>query len=171
MSGRIFFIKTEHTKNSTTYLRLNRVGFQLILSVLLIFGLAPSLNASVHSPTDSTWTRLYEHDIKFEGASVHIDGNYQYLLETIVEYLKTNREIYVHIRGHVCCRPGKRISRRRARNVYRFLKRQGISKSRMTHKGYSDSTPLITPERTDDDERRNRRVDFILSNERIVPSK
>lgn len=149
---------------------MNRVGFQLILSTLLIFGIAPSLKASCLYPADTAKTKLYEHDIKFEGASVYIDGNYQYLLETIVDYLVKNPEIYVHIRGHVCCRPGKRISRRRARNVYRFLKRQGIPKSRMTHKGYSDSIPLVSPERTDDDERLNRRVDFILSKE-LIPNK
>ena len=92
---------------------------------------------------------MYEHDVKFEGANVQIDGNYQYLLETIVEYLKTNPEIYVHIRGHVCCRAGQRISRRRARNVYRFLKRQGISTERMTYAGYSDTVPLAFPEKKD----------------------
>lgn len=138
---------------------------QLIFSISLILFFAPSLHAN--QPIDSTSQWLYEHDIKFEGANIHIDGNYQYLLETIVDYLKKNEEIYVHIRGHVCCRPGKRISRRRARNVYRFLKRQGISKHRMTHAGYSDTIPLAFPEKTDEDERVNRRVDFVLSKERI----
>lgn len=33
----------------------------------------------------------------------------------------------------------------------------------MTYAGYSDTIPAVFPERTDDDERRNRRVDFILS--------
>ncbi|MDG1332608.1 MAG: OmpA family protein [Crocinitomicaceae bacterium] len=133
----------------------------------MILFISPNIHASELALEDTTKQRPYEHDIKFEGANIHIDGNYQYLLETIVDYLLKNPEIYVHIRGHVCCRPGKRISRRRARNVYRFLKRQGISKQRMSHAGYSNTIPLAFPEKTDEDERQNRRVDFVLSKERI----
>jgi outer membrane protein OmpA-like peptidoglycan-associated protein len=139
---------------------------RLVFSISFVL-LAPKLHASEFTLDDTTKEQLYEHDIKFEGANVHIDGNYQYLLETIVDYLLKNPEIYVHIRGHVCCRQGKRISRRRARNVYRFLKPQGISKHRMTHTGYSNTIPVAFPEKTDEDERRNRRVDFVISKERI----
>jgi outer membrane protein OmpA-like peptidoglycan-associated protein len=106
---------------------------------------------------------LYNLDIKFEGSNVHIDGNYQYILDNFVEYFAAHPEIVIHIRGHVCCRPGKRISRLRARNVYRFLVANGIEKSRMTYAGYSDMLPLASPERTEEDERVNRRVDFILT--------
>ena len=148
-------------------MRLNRVALQLVFSISFTLLLVPKLHASEVTLEDTTKQKLYEHDIKFEGANVHIDGNYQYLLETIVDYLLKNPEIYVHVRGHVCCRSGKRISRRRARNVYRFLKRQGISKHRMTHAGYSNTIPLAFPEKTDEDERRNRRVDFVLSKERF----
>lgn len=106
---------------------------------------------------------MYKLDIKFEGSNVHIDGNYKYILDNFVEYFIQHPEVSIHIRGHVCCRPGQRISRRRARNVYRFLKQNGIDKSRMTYAGYSDSIPLAFPERTEEDERVNRRVDFILT--------
>jgi outer membrane protein OmpA-like peptidoglycan-associated protein len=106
---------------------------------------------------------LYNLDIKFEGSNVHIDGNYQYILDNFVEYFLEHPEIAIHIRGHVCCRPGQRISRLRARNVYRFLKQHGIDKSRMTYAGYSDTMPVASPERTEEDERVNRRVDFILT--------
>ena len=106
---------------------------------------------------------LYNLDIKFEGSNVHIDGNYQYILDNFVEYFLEHPEITIHIRGHVCCRPGQRISRQRARNVYRFLKANGIDKARMTYAGYSDTLPLASPERTEEDERVNRRVDFILT--------
>jgi len=155
------------TKQLATY-HSNRISaIRLIFAVSFLFFSSP-LHASQSPIKDTTKQWLYEHDLKFEGANIHIDGNYQYLLETIIEYLKKNPEVYVHIRGHVCCRAGKRISRRRARNVYRFLKRQGISKKRMTHAGYSNTIPLAFPERTDEDERMNRRVDFLLSTERIA---
>ena len=140
---------------------------RLVFSVSFLFFTTTHLHASGTTIDDTTKQWRYEHDLKFEGANVHIDGNYQYLLETIVDYLEKNPEIYVHIRGHVCCRPGKRLSRRRARNVYRFLKQQGISKDRMTHSGYSNTIPMAFPEKTDEDERVNRRVDFVLSKEPI----
>ena len=144
----------------------NWAVFNLILSSLLLFITGSS---SAQTNTKDTTDLLYIYDIKFEGANVRIDANYQYILGSFVDYLQRHPELYVHIRGHVCCRPGKRISRRRARNVYRYLKKQGVSKLRMTYAGYSDSVPLVFPERTDDDERRNRRVDFVLSKERIDP--
>lgn len=145
------------------------MGFHLIFIIsLLFFANSTRINAAEVNHKDST-TRLYIYDIKFEGANVQIDANYQYILESFAEYLNRYPELYVHIRGHVCCRAGKRISRRRARNIYRYMIALGVSKDRMTHAGYSDTLPLVFPERTDDDERRNRRVDFVLSKERIEP--
>lgn len=129
---------------------------------ILTYLILNAFNSNAQSMTvDSAF--LYNFDIKFEGSNVHIDGNYQYILDNFVEYFLEHPEITIHIRGHVCCRPGQRISRRRARNVYRFLKANGIDKSRMTYAGYSDTMPLASPERTEEDERVNRRVDFILT--------
>lgn len=163
-----YFKKASITKNRTAYPPINahQLAFRLIHSFLFLLICTSTAIAADANPSDTS-ERLYIYDIKFEGANIHIDANYQYILSTFVDYLKKNPEIFIHIRGHVCCRSGKRISRRRARNVFRFLKRQGISKVRMTHAGYSDSIPLVFPERTDDDERRNRRVDFVLSKTQI----
>lgn len=113
------------------------------------------------APTDSVGY-FFEFDLKYEGASTAIDNNYRYALEKLIQTLEEKPELLVHVRGHVCCGPGEKISRRRARKVRRFLIRQGIDKSRITYRGYSNEAPLISPEKTEDDERRNRRVDFIL---------
>lgn len=136
------------------------------LLVIVFMSCSYPLFATTYLPADTS-ERLYIHDIKFEGSDVHINGNYQYILQAFVEYLSKHSDVHVHIRGHVCCRSGQRISRRRARNVYRYLKRSGIDKARLSYKGYSDMIPLAYPERTDEDERRNRRVDFILSNKPV----
>jgi outer membrane protein OmpA-like peptidoglycan-associated protein len=136
------------------------IRFVLFFCILFVSSTLFASPLSQSSPKDST--SLYSYDIKFEGSSVHINANYQYILQAFVEYLRKNPSLSVHIRGHVCCRAGKRISRRRARNVYRYLKQSGISKDRLSYKGYSNTVPLIDPERTDEDERRNRRVDFLL---------
>lgn len=88
--------------------------------------------------------------------------NYRYVLEYLVELLEKNPTWTVHIRGHVCCGPSERISCKRAKNVYKFLIRLGVNPLRMSYKGYSDTLPLAFPEKTEEDEIMNRRVDFVI---------
>ena len=133
-----------------------------VLIFIVSFLCSTPLSYCQENPSSDS-VELYVHDIKFEGADVQINANYQYILQAFVDYLQKNPSISVHIRGHVCCRAGKRISRQRARNVYRYLRRSGISKDRLSHAGYSNTIPLADPERTQEDERRNRRVDFVLT--------
>ena len=106
---------------------------------------------------------LFEYKLFYVGSNVHIDLNYQYVLEHLVELLEANPNWKIEVRGHVCCGPSLRISKRRARKVYNFLKRSGIHKSRITFTGYSDEMPMAFPEKTEDDERVNRRVDFVIT--------
>lgn len=141
---------------------ISKRGIRFVLFFCILFASSTLFASPLSQRSTEDSTSLYSYDIKFEGSSVHINANYQYILQAFVEYLRKNPSLSVHIRGHVCCRAGKRISRRRARNVYRYLKRSGISKDRLSYKGYSNTVPLIDPERTDEDERRNRRVDFLL---------
>lgn len=101
--------------------------------------------------------------IYYEGSDCEIDSNYKYKMNDLIEYLQNDSNSYLHIRGHVCCGPDKRLSKKRARVVYRYLKRSGIPKSRLSFEGCSNSIPARFPEKSDEDEALNRRVDFILS--------
>lgn len=134
--------------------------FGLFFSFFLIFFSAKA-SGDLSSPTDSVGY-VYEFDLKYVGSTSQIDENYQYVLGHLIELLNKDPELYIHVRGHVCCGPSKRLSRKRARKVYKFLKRSGINKSRISYDGYSDALPLIFPEKTKEDEERNRRVDFVL---------
>lgn len=122
-------------------------------------------NESIHIasalPTDTSY--LYEFDMKYVGSNSSIDPNYRYVLEHLVELLIKDTTLSVHVRGHVCCGPSYRLSKKRACRAYRFLKKSGIDKQRLSYKGYSDAAPLAFPEETEEDEIRNRRVDFIIS--------
>jgi outer membrane protein OmpA-like peptidoglycan-associated protein len=80
----------------------------------------------------------------------------------LIDLLNKNPTWTLHIRGHVCCGPSEKISKKRAKNVYKYLKHAGISPERLTYKGYSDSLPKAFPEKTEADEAQNRRVDFII---------
>lgn len=81
------------------------------------------------------------------------------LYNTMVKYPDLN----VLIRGHVCCENKKGASKKRAKVVYDYLKGKGISKKRLSFKGYGNEEPLIFPERTPDDRAKNRRVDLVFS--------
>lgn len=107
--------------------------------------------------------KVYKHDLKYIGSSTSIDPNYRYVMEELIEILTNNPEATIHIRGHVCCGPSERISFKRARRVFKYLVQHGIDRQRISFKGYSNKIPLSYPEKTEDDEYNNRRVDFIIS--------
>ena len=106
---------------------------------------------------------FFIHDIKYFGKSTTVSPNYLYVMQALQEKLETNPSLSIHVRGHVCCGPSLSISRRRARRAARYLKKMGISKERISHRGYSNSKPMVLPEKTEEDAQKNRRVDFILS--------
>ncbi len=108
-------------------------------------------------------TFLFEFSMQYVGSNTGIDPNYQYVLDYLIETLQKNKTWTVHVRGHVCCGPSQRISDKRAKKVYCFLKKNGIQESRISYKGYSDSMPIAFPEKTSEDERKNRRVDFVIT--------
>lgn len=126
---------------------------------LVIIGLFSSTVS--FSQQDSSY--LYHFNMKYVGSNSSVDLNYQYVLESLVELFDKNPGYTLHIRGHVCCGPSQKLSNKRAKKAYKYLKRAGISADRMTYKGYSDTIPLAFPEKTEEDEAENRRVDFIIT--------
>jgi outer membrane protein OmpA-like peptidoglycan-associated protein len=105
---------------------------------------------------------VFEFDMKYTGSEARVDPNYQYVLDYLVELINETDSVEVHVRGHVCCGPAPRLSKRRARKAYRYLIRAGIDKNKVSYKGYSDEKPMRWPENTEEDELANRRVDFII---------
>lgn len=81
------------------------------------------------------------------------------LYRTLIAY----PDLKAHFRGHVCCGKNQRISSKRARYVYKYLRDRGVPKERISYKGYSNTEPLVTPERTEADRAKNRRVDVIYT--------
>lgn len=83
-------------------------------------------------------------------------------MQEFVLYLNEHKEIKVHVRGHVCCGADKRLSRKRAKHAFKYLKKAGIQRERISFKGYSNDIPARFPEKEEEDAALNRRVDFIL---------
>ena len=85
------------------------------------------------------------------------------LLNEVANVLKDRPKMRVRIEGHTDSRGSRRynrrLSRRRARSVRRYLKKRGISGDRMVAKGYGEGKP-IAPNRTSEGREKNRRVEF-----------
>lgn len=138
------------------------MNFRLVLLFFIFSQVSFSqINQNGFPPLDTNEV-IYEFDIKYLGKSVYPDENYQYVIDYLVQILQQNPTWTVTIRGHVCCGPSYKISKKRAKNVYKILYHLGIPKERMSYKGESDNFPLAFPEKTDEDAAKNRRVDFIL---------
>ena len=84
-------------------------------------------------------------------------------LNELTQFLKKNTQVKAHIRGHVCCSDNQLISEQRAEAIYQYLTYSGVSKQQLSFKGYSNTLPSVTPEITEADKQKNRRVDVVLS--------
>ena len=117
------------------------------------------------------------------GESLVIRGiNFDFCYHRIIKKDKPQHEAVVYamgqiptlkleIQGHICCWPiGQEgfdkdtkeynLSFNRAKAVYDYLIAAGIAANRLTYNGYGMKHPLIYPEKTKDDEYKNRRVEF-----------
>lgn len=84
-------------------------------------------------------------------------------IKALADYLKRSPDVNAMIRGHVCCAPNMKISKKRAKKVYKALITAGISKKRLKYKGMSNTEPAVFPEESESDRQKNRRVDVIFS--------
>lgn len=102
--------------------------------------------------------------IEFKGGKNKVLKESLHYLDTLAETMKNNTFLTAHIRGHVCCGNNQRISEKRAKAVYKYLVKNGVESHRLTFQGYSNTLPLVFPERTQEDRAKNRRVDIIFEN-------
>jgi len=96
-------------------------------------------------------------------------------LEKLVRFLRNNRDIHIEIQGHVCCGGDddsdafnsdtgtQTLSIDRAEFIYNYLINRGISKDRLSYKGYAFTSPLHFPEKSSRDRSANRRVEIKIT--------
>lgn len=98
-------------------------------------------------------------DIEFKSSSdVYKDKKSADQILYLAEYMKQHPEKKLMILGHVCCTDDKAISVKRAKRVYDDLKKQKISKTRLSYKGLSNTVPLVE-EVNEKTRQQNRRVE------------
>lgn len=97
------------------------------------------------------------------------------VLKKLLTIMQENPSLKIEIQGHICC--GKKggedgvdeetgkynLSWTRAQFVYDYLIDHGIDPSRLSYKGYAMSLPLVYPEKTIQDQIKNRRVEVLIT--------
>ncbi|WP_299675488.1 OmpA family protein [uncultured Dokdonia sp.] len=97
--------------------------------------------------------RILLDNILFKINYSYIKGSSYKNLRTLAKFLKENDNIIFKIQGHVCCvgkgrdaidlKTGKRnLSVSRAKFVYDYLAKNGVSKKRMRYEGFGSKYPL-----------------------------
>ena len=110
--------------------------------------------------------RIIINSINFKFDSDKMIGNYQKTLNRLVSILSKFNQYQFKITGHTDT-TGKiaynqNLSIKRARAVYDYLVAKNMKKDRMTIEGKGELEPLISPEKNEEDQRKNRRVEFYL---------
>src|SRR5207237_917561 len=88
-------------------------------------------------------------------------------LHKLLDVLKNNKNLKIEIQGHVCCTDNGEdgmdldtrqavLSENRAKFIYDYLVKSGISASRLTYKGYGRTRPKVEIETTPEEEQMNR---------------
>ncbi len=94
-------------------------------------------------------------------------------LEKLLSALSENPRLKIEIQGHICCEIGGKdgmdndtytnnLSVNRAKYIYDYLIKNNIATDRLSYKGLGSIKPLIFPERTENDQNQNRRVEILI---------
>ncbi|OSZ78438.1 hypothetical protein CAP35_09355 [Chitinophagaceae bacterium IBVUCB1] len=94
------------------------------------------------------------------------------VVDSLYMIMRDNPKLRIRIEGHICCVVAQnadgydfdtqdfKLSANRAKEIYDMLADKGIDEERMEYMGFGKSKPLAWPERTEEDENMNRRVEI-----------
>ncbi len=104
-------------------------------------------------------------NIHFEFNSYVIKGESKPILDNVVFYLNKYPTVKIEVDGHTdhvgSVAANMTLSYNRAKAVCKYLTDHGISSTRLTYKGYGESSPVAT-NKTDKGRAKNRRIEFIV---------
>ena len=121
--------------------------------------------------------RIYLEKVLFERGSSQLTVQAKKELDKIALQLLKFKNIHFEIQGHVCCTPTyhkeavdretkkRELSVNRAKRVYNYLFKKGISNARMTYRGYGNTQSLKQGGALD------RRVELLILKNETPPAK
>lgn len=105
------------------------------------------------------------NDIYYATVSYTIDAKSFVVLDAFASFLKENPNIIIEIRGHTdnigSLQTNIVLSNNRAKSVYDYVITKGISKNRLTYKGYGPKMPIESND-TEYGRSKNRRTEFYI---------
>ena len=99
------------------------------------------------------------------------------VLKKLLQTLKESPTLMIEIQGHVCCasKPNEdglddetgdfKLSWNRAQYIRDYLIQNGIAQERISYRGFAMTRPLVYPEKTIQDQIKNRRVEILVTAE------
>jgi outer membrane protein OmpA-like peptidoglycan-associated protein len=99
------------------------------------------------------------------------------IMKKLLQIMQQNPTLTIEIQGHVCCasKPNEdglddetgdfKLSWNRAQYVRDYLIQNGIEKDRISFRGFAMTRPLVYPEKTIQDQIKNRRVEILVTTE------
>lgn len=166
--GEIELEQEEVDKRSVAEIRKGNRRVDIVVTILRPVGDPPAASKKgsiVIRDTKEPYKQLLSKDLDvgdiirledvyfYEGRSILVPESYP-VLNRVATILVDRPEIMFELRGHVCCiarkykdaidraTRKKNLSHARARSIFKYLERKGVSKSRMRYKGYGRQFPL-----------------------------
>lgn len=123
---------------------------------------------TIFSPNLKKGDKVVLENLLFKTGYSYLTTNSKKVLKRIADTLVKRKELYFTIQGHVCCTQGTRdaIDRRtkkrnlslaRAKYIYQYLAKKGVSKKRMKYVGLRHRFPL------GGDPKYDRRVEILIT--------
>ncbi|MEP6647615.1 MAG: OmpA family protein [Saprospiraceae bacterium] len=104
-------------------------------------------------------------NINFDSGSATLLASSTAELRILLQTMQSNPGMKIEIHGYTDNEGSEaenlRLSEARAETVYAYLTRNGIDKSRLSHKGFGNTKPVAGNE-TEDGKRQNRRTEFLI---------
>jgi outer membrane protein OmpA-like peptidoglycan-associated protein len=150
--------------NSNINYSIFKAVFRIVVLLFVSFLLTIS---TALSQTDSASTEEIPFDfpiiIRYKNNSSELSHVNRYRLSVLADYLINHANQKIIIEGHVCCGPAPGVSKRRARGVYRQLRKLDVPKEQMSYIGKSFDEPKVLKEKNEQDKDMNRRVEIELN--------
>ena len=122
------------------------------------------LNFTVKKAQVGANTKL--NDVLFGSNSTELSGQSKIMLDNFAEYLKNNPSLEIRIDGHTdnIAEAGfnMRLSKKRARKVFRYLLEKGIKRQRLSYEGFGETRPVANND-TKAGRAKNRRTEFVIT--------
>ena len=103
------------------------------------------------------------NNLFFDTGKFGLENKSKTELNKLIRFLQQNEKVRMEISGHTddvgSDRDNQLLSEKRAKAVVEYLSNNGISKSRLTYKGYGESKP-VAANTTDENRQLNRRIEM-----------